>query len=72
MQTELPNPLFEIHQRAEAEFQGWGDIPIVQTYGEPQAEYSSIRKGAAMIDLPQRGILELTGLASPSWACSPG
>src|SRR6185369_617799 len=32
-----------------------------QTFGEPQAEYSFIRKSAGMIDLPQRGILELTG-----------
>jgi folate-binding protein YgfZ len=55
------NPLHELHQQAEAEFQAYGDIGIVCTFGEPQAEYSAIRKGCALIDLPQRGILEVRG-----------
>ncbi len=55
------NPLHELHQQAEAEFQPYGEIEIVSTFGEPQAEYSAIRKSAALFDLPQRGILELTG-----------
>ncbi len=55
------NPLFSTHEQAEAEFQPYADVQIVSTFGEPQAEYAAIRKGAALIDLPQRGVLELTG-----------
>src|SRR4051794_36148264 len=55
------NPLLATHQQAQAELQPYGDIEIVSTFGEPQAEYAAIRKGAAMLDLPQRGVLELTG-----------
>src|SRR5205809_1533081 len=36
-------------------------MPIVLTYGEPQAEYAAIRKSAAIVDRPYRGILELSG-----------
>src|SRR5438270_1208396 len=55
------NPLLPLHQQAEAELQPYADVEIVSTFGEPQAEYAAIRKGAALIDLPQRGLLELTG-----------
>jgi folate-binding protein YgfZ len=61
MTPVFPNPLKDLHRQAEAEFQSWADIEIVQTFGEPQAEYAFIHKSAGMIDLPQRGILELTG-----------
>ncbi len=44
-----------------AEFQAYADVEIVATFGEPQAEYSAIHKAAGIMDLPQRGILELTG-----------
>jgi folate-binding protein YgfZ len=57
----LPNPLYEAHARAEAEFQPYASLEVVSTFGEPQAEYAAFRKGCAMCDLPQRGILELTG-----------
>jgi aminomethyltransferase len=50
-----------LHEQAEAEFQPYANVEIVSTFGEPQAEYAAIRKGCALIDLPQRGILELTG-----------
>lgn len=55
------NPLGKLHEQAEAEFQPYGDIEIVCTFGEPQAEYAAIRKGCALLDLPQRGILQVTG-----------
>lgn len=55
------NPLHDLHQQAEAEFQSWGETPIVQTFGEPQAEYGAIRKTCGLLDLPQRGTIELTG-----------
>lgn len=57
----IPNPLLSIHQQAEAEFQPYDQVQIVSTFGEPEAEYAAIRKGAALIDQPQRGILELSG-----------
>ncbi|HZL35083.1 MAG TPA: glycine cleavage T C-terminal barrel domain-containing protein [Tepidisphaeraceae bacterium] len=57
----LPNPLRELHDKANAEFQAYAALEIVSTFGEPQAEYAAIRKGAALLDEPQRGSLELTG-----------
>jgi folate-binding protein YgfZ len=57
----LPNPLYSLHEQANAEFQSYADLPIVSTFGEPQAEYAAIHKGAALMDLPFRGFLELTG-----------
>ncbi|HET6246791.1 MAG TPA: glycine cleavage T C-terminal barrel domain-containing protein [Tepidisphaeraceae bacterium] len=57
----LPNPLRDLHEKNNAEFQPYAAVEIVSTFGEPQAEYASIRKAAAMIDEPQRGILELSG-----------
>jgi folate-binding protein YgfZ len=56
-----PNPLHDLHAQAEAEFQPYVDVEIVSTFGEPQAEYAAIRKGAALFDLPHRGLLEITG-----------
>jgi folate-binding protein YgfZ len=61
MDASSLNPLRNTHAAAEAEFQRYGDIEIVSTFGEPQAEYAAIRKACGMIDLPQRAILELTG-----------
>lgn len=57
----LPNPLFALHEQSGAEFQAYADLQIVSTFGEPQAEYAAIHKAAALIDQPQRGVLELTG-----------
>src|SRR5438067_6461431 len=59
--TLLPNPLHDLHQQAGAAFQPYAELEVVSTFGEPQAEYAAVRKSAAMIDLPQRGIIELTG-----------
>ena len=61
MSVEPSNPLLELHQKADAEFQAYGQVQIVSTFGEPEAEYAAIRKAAALIDQPQRGILELSG-----------
>jgi folate-binding protein YgfZ len=57
----LPNPLHALHTQAEAEFQPYEQLEIVSTFGQPEAEYAAIRKSSAMMDLPQRGVLELTG-----------
>lgn len=62
MPETLPNPLLALHRQAEAEFQPYAQaLEIVSTFGEPQAEYAAIRKGCALLDLPQRGLLRLTG-----------
>src|SRR4051794_28352175 len=61
MPDEMPNPLHAIHEQAGAEFQPYAQVEIVTTFGEPQAEYAAIRKACALLDLPQRGVLELTG-----------
>ena len=55
------NTLQDIHRQAEAEFQPYGDVEIVSTFGEPPAEYAAVHKGCGMLDVPQRGLLELTG-----------
>lgn len=55
------NPLRELHERAGAEFQPYADIEIVSTFGQPQAEYAAFHKGAALLDQPQRAVVELTG-----------
>ena len=60
-QQPVPNPLQSLHQQAEAEFQPYAQVEIVSTFGEPQAEYAAIRKSAALLDEPQRGILEVSG-----------
>jgi folate-binding protein YgfZ len=57
----FPNPLGDLHEAAGAEFQAYDRLEIVSTFGEPQAEYAALRKGAALMDEPQRGVLELTG-----------
>src|SRR5688572_30593089 len=57
----MANPLHALHEKAQAEFQAYGQIQIVSTFGQPQAEYAAIRKSAAILDMPFRGILELTG-----------
>ena len=59
--TPFPNPLRDLHEAAGAEFQPYDQLEIVSTFGEPQAEYAAIRKGCALLDEPQRGVLELTG-----------
>jgi folate-binding protein YgfZ len=61
MDLNLPNPLRHLHDQAEAEYQAYGPIDIVSTFGQPQAEYAAIRKACGMMDLPQRAIIELTG-----------
>src|SRR5687767_11340865 len=60
--ANLSNPIHPIHQSRNAEFQSYGGaVEIVSTFGEPQAEYAAIRKAAALMDLPQRGVIELSG-----------
>jgi len=60
-EASFPNPLRDLHDAAGAEFQSYDRTDIVSTFGEPQAEYAAVRKGCALVDEPQRGVLELTG-----------
>ena len=55
------NPLIATFEQNGAELQAYDQIPIVSTFGEPEAEYAAIRKAAALIDQPQRGFLDLKG-----------
>jgi folate-binding protein YgfZ len=55
------SPLNALHAAAGAESQPYGDLLIVNTFGQPEAEYAAIRKSAAIMDWAHRGILELTG-----------
>jgi len=57
----LSNPLHAVHEQAEAEFQPYAQLQIVSTFGQPEAEYAAIRKSCALLDEPQRGILEISG-----------
>jgi folate-binding protein YgfZ len=61
MPETLSNPLRTLHEAAGAELQPYASVEIVSTFGEPQAEYSAIHKACGLLDLPQRGVLELTG-----------
>ncbi len=68
------SPLHNLQEQAEAEFMTYGrrdpgsatdaagaGIEIVSTYGEIEAEYASLRRSAGLMDVPQRGVLRVTG-----------
>lgn len=56
------SPLQSMHEQAEATFLPYGpELQIVESYGEVEAEYSAIRKAAALMDVPQRALVVLTG-----------
>ena len=56
------NPLFALHEQANAGYLPYGsEIQIIESFGEPEAEYAAIRKAAAIMDSPHRAVVELTG-----------
>jgi folate-binding protein YgfZ len=55
------NPLHLLQEQNGAEFQPYGQEQIVSTYGNLPAEYSAVHKGAAKMDMPHRGVLEIGG-----------
>lgn len=56
------NPLESIHEQAEAAFLPYGEqLRIVESYGEMEAEYAALRKGVALMDTSQRGVVLITG-----------
>ena len=62
MNSPLNNPLDALHEQAEAAFLPYGShARVVESYGEVEAEYAAIRKGAALMDAPHRSLAILTG-----------
>lgn len=59
------SPLNPAHERSGAVLAPYGPegdgIPVVQVYSGIDREYAAIRKAAAILDLPQRAALEVTG-----------
>jgi tRNA-modifying protein YgfZ len=59
------SPLRKLHQLAEASMIHYGpaeaDILVAETFGELEIEYAAIRKSCILLDLPQRGVIEITG-----------
>ncbi len=69
-----PSPLRPLLEQAGAGFMTYGPmhppdaatpaqptIELVDTFGEYEAEYAAIRKGVALLTMPQRGMIEVTG-----------
>ena len=60
--TISESPLRDILAESDlAEWASWGKIPVISTFGHPQAEYAAVRRGVGLLDLPQRGVIEATG-----------
>jgi folate-binding protein YgfZ len=59
------SPLNSLHDQAEASFLVYGDeasgAPVVETYGEIEAEYAALRKGCVLLDCPHVATLWVTG-----------
>ncbi len=56
------NPLHLLHEQANAGYLPYGpDIQIIESFGEPEAEYAAIRKSATIMDSPHRAVVELVG-----------
>jgi folate-binding protein YgfZ len=53
--------LQQIHEKHGAQFLAVNNRPVVEHYGNPLAEYTAIRRTAALIDLSGRGRLCLLG-----------
>ena len=60
-----PSPMLDRHQDDDASVIPYGtpetNAIVVETFGEPEIEYASLRKGAALLDLPHRALIRLTG-----------
>lgn len=59
------SPLRKVYQLAEASLVPYGpaeaDCLVAETFGDIELEYAAIRKACVLLDLPQRGVLEITG-----------
>lgn len=63
----MSRPLSELQDNAGAEWVEFGDsaagssVNVVQTFGEYEAEYAAIRKGAGIMHAPHRAVLRVSG-----------
>lgn len=59
------SPLRKVHQLAEASLVAYGPAEtgclVAETFGDIELEYAAIRKSCILMDLPQRGVIEITG-----------
>lgn len=59
------SPLHSLHEQAEASFLHYGadtgGAPVVETFGEIEAEYAALRKGCILLDNPHIATLRITG-----------
>jgi folate-binding protein YgfZ len=58
-------PVQDLLQNADATFLLYGDdilgAPVVESFGFVETEYAALRKGCALLDLPQRATIRATG-----------
>ncbi len=63
--TMRVSPLRKLYQLAEASLIPYGPAEenclVAETFGDIELEYAAIRKSCILLDLPQRGVLEITG-----------
>lgn len=62
------SPILPLHREAEAALAPYGPadatgatIDVVQSYGELELEYASLRKHCILLDLPHRGVVQVSG-----------
>ncbi|MGV6814563.1 MAG: CAF17-like 4Fe-4S cluster assembly/insertion protein YgfZ [Phycisphaerales bacterium] len=64
-QPPLQSPLHALHTQQEASFLPYGSkdltIEVVESFGDLDLEYASIRKGSVIFDTPHMGTLKVTG-----------
>jgi len=62
------SPLLKQHHDREAVTAEYGPgVEVVQTFGEIDLEYAAVRKGAGLIDLPQRAVVQVSGGDGPDF-----
>ena len=59
------DPIVALAQEQDAEelveVSAWGDVPIVTSFAEPQAEYAALRKACGLMARGDLGVVEATG-----------
>jgi folate-binding protein YgfZ len=61
MPSPSGRPLGDAHAAAGARFAERRGQPVVACYGDATGEYAALLEGAALVDLPTRGVLEAAG-----------
>lgn len=56
-----PSPIDDLHDKADAQFSAFGDIPIVAMHDIVETEYGRLRAAAAVMDCPHRNLIQITG-----------